>query len=140
ARLTKLGAGLGFEFNYADDMRMVNTFRAHQLLHWAEEQQRGHDLQVALFAAFFGERLDLNDPAVLSSVAVRIGLDADEALAVLADRRYAEAVRRRERFWTSREVSGVPAMVFDEQYLVTGAQGVDNYRAILQKVASGQAA
>ncbi|MEM9592163.1 MAG: DsbA family protein, partial [Pseudomonadota bacterium] len=99
-----------------------------------------HDLQVALFAAFFGERLDLNDPAVLSSVAARIGLDADEALAVLADHRYAEAVRQREHFWTSRGISVVPAMVFDEQYLVTGAQGVENFRAILQKVASGQAA
>ena len=30
ARLTELGADLGFEFNYADDMRMYNTFRAHQ--------------------------------------------------------------------------------------------------------------
>ena len=140
ARLTELGAELGFEFNYADDLRMVNTFRAHQLLHWAEDQQRGHDLQVALFAAFFGERLNLNDPAVLSSVAARIGLDADEALTVLADHRYAEAVREREHFWTSRGISGVPAMIFDEQYLVTGAQGVENYRAILQKIASGQAA
>ncbi len=29
ARLTEMGAALGFEFNYADDMRRVNTFRAH---------------------------------------------------------------------------------------------------------------
>ena len=50
ARLTELGAQLGFTFNYADDMRMVNTFRAHQLLHWAEGEGRGHDLQMALFA------------------------------------------------------------------------------------------
>ena len=28
-RLTELGAELGFTFNYTDDMRMVNTFRAH---------------------------------------------------------------------------------------------------------------
>ena len=32
ARLTEMGAALGFTFNYADDMRMVNTFRAHQLI------------------------------------------------------------------------------------------------------------
>lgn len=32
-RLKTIGAELGFAFNYPDDMRMVNTFAAHQLLH-----------------------------------------------------------------------------------------------------------
>ncbi|MGD9263954.1 MAG: DsbA family oxidoreductase, partial [Methyloceanibacter sp.] len=135
ARLTELGAELGFVFDYTDDMRMVNTFRAHQLLKWAEEHGRGHDLQMALFAAFFAERLDLNDPAVLARVAARIGLDGDEALAILTDGRYAEDVRQDEQFWISRGIEGVPAMIFDEKYLVVGAQGVDNYRSILEKIA-----
>ncbi|MGD8479386.1 MAG: DsbA family oxidoreductase [Methyloceanibacter sp.] len=140
ARLTELGAELGFVFDYTDDMRMVNTFRAHQLLKWAEEHGRGHDLQMALFAAFFAERLDLNDPAVLARVAARIGLDGDEALAILTDGRYAEDVRQDEQFWISRGIEGVPAMIFDEKYLVVGAQGVDNYRSILEKIAGAHAA
>jgi predicted DsbA family dithiol-disulfide isomerase len=140
ARLTELGAELGFTFNFTDDMRMVNTFRAHQLLIWAEEHGRGHDLQMALFAAFFGERFDLNDSAVLAEVAAGIGFDGDEALAVLADGRYAQAVRQDEQFWISRGIEGVPAMIFDEKYLVVGAQGVDNYRSILEKIAGAYAA
>jgi predicted DsbA family dithiol-disulfide isomerase len=140
ARLTELGAELGFVFDYTDDMRMVNTFRAHQLLKWAEEHGRGHDLLMALFAAFFAERLDLNDPAVLARVAARIGLDGDEALAILTDGRYAEDVRQDEQFWISRGIEGVPAMIFDEKYLVVGAQGVDNYRSILEKIAGAHAA
>ena len=140
ARLTELGAELGFVFDYTDDMRMVNTFRAHQLLKWAEEHGRGHDLQMALFAAFFAERLDLNDPAVLARVAARIGLDGDEALAILTDGRYAEDVRQDEQFWISRGIEGVPAMIFDEKYLVVGAQGVNNYRSILEKIAGAHAA
>jgi predicted DsbA family dithiol-disulfide isomerase len=140
ARLTELGAELGFTFNYTDDMRMVNTFRAHQLLRWAEEHGRGHDLQMVLFAAFFGERFDLNDPAVLARVAARIGFDGDEALAVLADGRYAQAVRQDEQFWISRGIEGVPAIIFDEKYLVVGAQGVDNYRSTLEKIVGAYAA
>mgnify|MGYP001823331777 FL=1 len=140
ARLTELGAELGFVFDYTDDMRMVNTFRAHQLLKWAEEHGRGHDLQMALFAAFFAERLDLNDPAVLARVAARIGLDGDEALAILTDGRYAEDVRQDEQFQISRGIEGVPAMIIDEKYLVVGAQGVDNYRSILEKIAGAHAA
>lgn len=140
ARLTELGASLGFTFDYADDMRMVNTFRAHQLLHWAESLGQGHQMKMALFAAFFTERRDVNDPQVLADVAAGIGLDRAEALAVLADGRFAEDVRTREQFWTSHGIQGVPAMIFDKHYLVSGAQGVENYRAFLAQVAEEKAA
>ena len=48
ARMTEIGAALGFEFRFSDDMRMHNTFNAHQLLHWAERQGRMNDLSLAL--------------------------------------------------------------------------------------------
>ena len=139
-RLTEMGEELGFTFSYAGDMRMVNTFRAHQLLHWAEVEGRGQDLQMALFAAFFTERRDLNDPEVLAEVAAGVGLDRDEALAVVADGRFAEVVRAREQLWTGRGIQGVPAMIFQERYIASGAQGVENYRLILQQLAEGRAA
>lgn len=136
ARLTEMGAELGFEFNYADDMRMVNTFRAHQLIDWAEDWDRAHDMKLALFAAFFTRREDLNNMDVLADIATSIGLDCDAARAMLESGERAETVRKKERFWTSRGVTGVPAMVFDRQHLVTGAQGEDTYAGILQQLTS----
>ena len=62
---------------------MHNTFAAHQLLHWAGEMGRKHDLKQALFTAHFTHRRDLSDRGVLADVAGEIGLDRDEALAVL---------------------------------------------------------
>jgi predicted DsbA family dithiol-disulfide isomerase len=140
AKLTAIGAELGFTFNYTDDMRMVNTFRAHQLLYWAETEARTHDLEMALFRAFFTEQRDLNNPEVLADVAGGIGLDRDEALAVLEDGRFAEAVRRVERFWLAQGVRGVPAMVFDQRHLVSGAQSAENYGLFLEQLAAGDAA
>ena len=140
ARLTAMGAALGFEFNYADDMRMVNTFRAHQLIDWAEGQGRGHEMKQALFAAFFTRRKNLNDPVVLGAVAESIGLDRAAALDVLESEERAELVRQKETFWTSRGVTGVPAMVFQRQHLITGAQGEDTYARILRHLADAKAA
>jgi len=140
ARLTAIGAELGFTFDYADDMRMVNTFRAHQLLHWATTQGRQHALKMALFGAFFTDRRDLHAPEVLADAAADTGLDRDEALAVLADGRYAQAVRNEEFFWTARGIQGVPAMVFNGRHLVTGAQGAETYGAILNRFAGQDAA
>ena len=139
ARLTEMGAALGFEFNYADDMRMVNTFRAHQLIDWAEDQGRSHDMKLALFAAFFTRRADLNNVGVLADVAASIGLDRDTARAMLDSEERAESVRKNERFWTSRGVTGVPAMIFNRQHLVTGAQGEENYAKILKQLQTAQA-
>lgn len=134
-QMTAIGQELGIDFRFADDMRMHNTFDAHQLLHWARGQGRMHDLKQALFAAHFTDRRNLSDSAVLADVAGEIGLDRDEALAVLQDQRHAEEVRAHEAFWLKQGIQGVPAVIFDSQHLVTGAQGVENYTDILSQLA-----
>jgi NADPH2:quinone reductase len=42
--------------------------------------------------------------------------------------------------WISRGIRGVPAVIFDQRHLVTGAQGVDNYITILHSLTKGRAA
>ncbi len=134
-RMTAIGAEVGFAFGFSDDMRMHNTFNAHQLLHWANLSGRKHDLKQALFTAHFTERRNLSDDAVLADVAAGIGLDRAEALAVLADQRFAADVRAAENHWIGQGIQGVPAVVFEGRHLVTGAQGVENYKNILDQLA-----
>ncbi|WP_281856791.1 DsbA family oxidoreductase [Litoreibacter halocynthiae] len=131
ANMTARGEELGFAFRFEDGFRMHNTFKTHQLLHWTKTQDRMHDLKQALFAAHFTDGRNLSDDAVLVDIAAEIGLDPAEAAAVLVDQRFAAKVREEQAFWAQQGISGVPAMVFDRQHLVTGAQGVDNYQNIL---------
>ena len=135
-RMTQAGADVGFEFRFADDMRMHNTFNVHQLLHWADQQGRKHDLKQALFAAHFTERQNLSDDKVLADVAASIGLPRDEALAVLGDQRFASDVRQAEQHWQNQGIQGVPALIFNRRHLVSGAQGVDNFTHILEQLAT----
>lgn len=134
AQMKALGDSLGFTFSYDDDSRIVNTFQAHQLLHWANEQGREHELKMALFTRYFTDGGDVSDTDVLLGAVGDVGLDIAEAKAVLANERYAKVVREREAFWTSNGISGVPAMIFNQKHLVTGAQGADNYAAILTQL------
>lgn len=133
-QMTKLGADLGFDFRFTEDMRMHNTFNAHQMLHWADKQGRKNDLKMALFTAHFTDGRDLSDIAVLADVAMETGLDRTEALAVLEEQRFAPDVRQEQNFWIQQGIRGVPAMVFDQKHLITGAQGVDNYTKILAQL------
>lgn len=134
-RLSDLGEELDFTFAWSDDSRIYNTFAAHQLIHWASEAGKAQDLKLALFDAYFTEGRDVSDTEVLIAVAGTIGLDTDDARAVLADQRFAETVREKETFWTSRGVSGVPTMIFDAQQATSGAQGVDIFSKVLQHMA-----
>jgi predicted DsbA family dithiol-disulfide isomerase len=132
--LTDLGNSLGFAFNFDDNSRIVNTFGAHQLLDWAQAEGKQHPLKMALFEAHFTRGLDVSLPEVLSEVAGSVGLDMTAAAEVLASGSQADDTRARQQFWTSRGISGVPSMVFDGKYLLTGAQGAQTYAQMLQKV------
>jgi predicted DsbA family dithiol-disulfide isomerase len=134
AMMAARGDEVDFEFSFSEDFRMHNTFNTHQLLHWADTQNRKHDLKQALFTAHFTNERDLSDDAVLVDIAAEIGLDRDEATAVLADQRFANDVRQQQTFWTQKGITGVPAVIFGQKHLVTGAQGVDNYKSMLNQL------
>lgn len=134
SRLAELGKSLDFHFDYSDDMRMVNTFRAHQLLHWAGQVGCQTELKLALFTAFFTEHKDVSVPEVLVAVAADVGLPAEEATAVLSDERYAKDVRKQQQYWVEREVYAVPTFYFQEKYLVPGAQESDTFARLLEKI------
>lgn len=135
-RITAIGKEVGFDFAFAEDQRMRNTFRAHQLIDWAEGQGRAHDMKLALLTAYFTQGRNVDDLDVLVDVAEGIGLDADQARQALDSGSQADQVRGKQRFWTQQGITGVPAMVFLRQHLVTGAQGTENYARILQHLAA----
>lgn len=133
-QLTALGAELGFNFRFSDDMRIQNTFRAHQLLHWAGQRGRQTELKLNLFRAYFTEGRNINDLSVLVQVAEQSGLPADEAEQVLQDERFAGTVRDSEQHWQNKDISGVPAFVFENRYALRGAQGVEAFARVLSKI------
>jgi len=135
AQLTELGEALGFTFRFFDGMRIYNTFQAHQLIEWAEERGKGHEMKQALLQAYFTDGKDVSDLGVLAETAESTGLDGAEARAALESGKHADSVRQREAFWVSQGIRGVPAMVFNGRHLVTGAQGVENYASILEQLA-----
>lgn len=133
-RLTDMGRALGFTFNFSDDTRMQNTFLAHQLLTWAQSKGLQHPLKMALFDAHFTQGRNVGDKEVLADVAGSVGLDPAEALEVLTSGSHAAQTREAQQIWTSRGISGVPSMIFEGKYLITGAQGADNYAQLLCKL------
>ncbi len=131
ARLAAAGEALGFSFNYQDDMRMVNTFRAHKLLHWAQSQNKQTQLSEALFAAFFSNGEDINNVETLLAVCEGIGLDPEAAKQALEDKETAYAVRNGQRHWREEGIQAVPTFIINDQYMVQGAQDAEAFGRML---------
>ncbi len=138
-QLQEMGAALGFDFNFTEDARIVNTFKAHKLLDHAAAQGVQHPLQMALFSAHFTENRDVSEESTLLDIAEEVGLDRAAAAEALKSEAHANAVRAQEEVWTENGISGVPSMIFAEKYLVTGAQGPQNYVRILEKALAAAA-
>lgn len=132
--LHDIGTALGIAFNFDDDSRIVNSFKAHMLLDFAATQGQQHPLKMALFAAHFSDSKDVSDPTILLDVATSVGLTRAQCEAALASDTHAHAVRAQEKVWQETGISGVPTMIFAEKYVATGAQGPQNYAEILNRV------
>jgi len=139
-RLTEIAESLGVEFRFHEGMRIHNTFRAHQLLHWAGEQGKQTELEQALFESYFTRQENVDDEQVLVAAAGRAGLDEKEAGAVLNDGRYADTVRDLQRSWLSKGIHAVPSFILNQRYLIPGAQDPEVFVAALNKLPDEEAA
>ena len=130
------GAALGFTFSMDKRGRIYNTFDAHRLLHWAEEQGLQHALKHALFTAYFTDGQNPGDHDVLVQLAGAVGLDANEARAVLTSGRYAEAVHEREQLYLQNGIHSVPAVIINDRHLIQGGQPVEVFEQALRQIAA----
>ncbi|NAT22187.1 DsbA family oxidoreductase [Pseudomonas syringae] len=129
------GAELGFTFGKGE-RRIYNTFDAHRLLHWAEQEGKQPALKQALFVAYFSELKDPSNHQTLADVAQKVGLDRLRAQAILDSDEFASDVREAEQLWTSRGITSVPTMVFNEQYAVSGGQPVEVFVSAIRQMLS----
>ncbi|MDF7800036.1 DsbA family oxidoreductase [Pontiellaceae bacterium B1224] len=133
-QMTKLGTELGFSFDFFDGMKVVNTQDAHVLLEYAKEQGLQTQLKLRLFSAFFTERKDVSDRAVLAREVEAVGLKVNDALAQLDDDAARGRVQAQEAFWHQQGVSGVPTIIFNQSSVLTGAQPVEVYKQVFTQL------
>lgn len=134
--LRQRGAAVGFTFANQDTRRIYNTFDAHRLLHWAEDSGRQHALKRALLTAYFTDGENVGDHDVLVRVAEAVGLDGNEARAILAGDRYAAGVRAQEQFFQRAGIHSVPAIIINRQHLISGGQPPEVFEQALRQIAA----
>ncbi|MBT2325817.1 DsbA family oxidoreductase [Variovorax paradoxus] len=142
AAIRARGAAVGFEFREEGRSRVYNTFDAHRLLHWAELEggEKQIALKKALLKACHTDGENLSDPELLVRLATEAGLDAQRARAILESDEYAAQTRERERLYTDAGIHSVPAIIINDQHLISGGQPVEVFERALRQIAGAEPA
>ena len=117
---------------YGRRTHTYNSRLAQELGKWADTQPGGEALHDALYRAYFVDARNIGNPEVLVELAQSVGLPAEEARAVLAERRFKDEV---DADWAKSHrygVTGVPTFVAG-RYGVVGAQPYEVLEQLLDK-------
>lgn len=111
-----------------------NSHRALELAEFARDRGRFQAVHDRLFAAYFEEGLDIGDETVLAEIASGAGLDAAEWQAEMVAGRYRDLVNRTTQIARERGFTSTPTMVFDDRFMIPGAQDMIVYRDVLRRM------
>ena len=106
---------------YSARSHTYNSRLAQEIGTWAETQSGGNSIHDKFFEAYFVDCRNIGDVEVIIDVVKSVGLDEQQARAVLAERRFKDAV---DADWEKSRrygVTGVPTFVSNGRGLV-GAQ------------------
>ena len=112
----------------------INTREAHVAAKYAASHHRGNEFHFAAMKAYWLEGRSLQDREVLGNLAEQVGLQGDGLLQVLEDRSFIAAVDADRMQAVSREISGVPAVVFNGKYILAGAQPYPVFKRLHDQV------
>jgi predicted DsbA family dithiol-disulfide isomerase len=131
-----LAAGTAVKIPFALEkaVRTPNTFLAHRLIWYAEEQGRQDAVVESLFRGYFVEGEDIGDNRVLVRLAERAGLDARAADHFLAGHDREAEVRTEEAAGHRLGIRGVPYFVLNKTHGLSGAQPVEVFVAAIHRM------
>jgi predicted DsbA family dithiol-disulfide isomerase len=86
-----------------------------------------------MLKSYFTEGENPASREALLRVVNALGLDAKRATEILDSDEYTAEVRARQRFYSENNINSVPAVIINDQYLISGGQPVEAFeKALLQ--------
>jgi len=132
--IAKAGKEEGIDFAFERIERAPNTLDSHRLIRWAGSAGCQDAVVEALFTAYFLEGRDISDHEILAEIASQSGMDAGLVARLLAEGRDRDLVGGEAAQARRMGVSGVPSFVFDNAYVVSGAQSPEVLAQVIDRL------
>jgi len=87
-----------------------------------------------IFHAYFTEGLDIGNLDVIAAVAGESGLDEKETRRAVLDGRYKSRLDEARKEGQLLSLTGIPLFIVENKYKIVGAQPIETFRDILDKI------
>ena len=134
ARIADAAKNAGIEIDFAAIQRTPNTMNAHRLIHWAGLEGRQNAVVAALFRAYFKEGRDIGSSDTLVDIAQATGMDPEATERLLATNADRDDLAARDADARQKGVTGVPAFLIAQQYMMPGAQPVETWQQVIDEL------
>ncbi|MEX0781066.1 MAG: DsbA family protein [Dehalococcoidia bacterium] len=118
----------------ASNRHLSNSHRALELAEFARDRGQFEAVHEALFKEYFEGARDIGDLDVLMDIARSAGLDPEEFRFETLIGRYASLVDQTTSTARAKGVTSTPTMIFDDRFVLTGAQDIETYRSVLERL------
>ncbi|GAB5371996.1 hypothetical protein AAMO2058_001627800 [Amorphochlora amoebiformis] len=126
--VTEQGEKVGIKFKY--EGKIGNTFDSHRLVEFAKDKGKQDELVDTLMSYYFEQKRDISDKGTLNEIASKVGLDAK---AFLESKEKEELVAEELLNARRMQITGVPAFIINNKYLVSGAQDTSTWEEVLKE-------
>lgn len=131
--LSEMAKSSGLDF-HMERLIPANSFNAHRLIHLAKLNHMQDEMKERLLKAKFVEGKNIGDIEVLKLLGIEMGLDQNELEDLYNGNRFVSDVREDEEIALELGIRGVPFFIFNKKYGVSGAQPVEVFTELLEKV------
>jgi predicted DsbA family dithiol-disulfide isomerase len=101
---------------------------------YAESQGKGEAFHQAVMHAYWQQARSIDDQDVLKEVAASVDLNTDNFASLLENPQFNAEVDNDIALANAYGLDGVPALVFNNKYLVVGAQPYDVLKRVVERV------
>ncbi len=112
----------------------TNSRPALVLEKYAQTQGKGAAFHVAAVRAYWEQGKDIGDTDVLRTVAEEVGLTTKDFEQILTSEGFNEQVKADVEMAHAYGLTGVPALIFADHYLVMGAQPYQALKQVIEQV------
>jgi predicted DsbA family dithiol-disulfide isomerase len=119
---------------FGDLTILSNSRLALMASEYARDLGRYDSFHQNIFHAYFTEGLDIGKLDIIADVAGKSGLDEKETLSAVRDGRYVSRLNETRKEASLIGLTGVPLFVIENKYKIVGAQPIETFRELIDKI------
>ena len=125
-----------FGIKFGPRLLLSNSRMSLEASEYARDMGKYELFHERMFYTYFTESKDIGSLDVLTESARVCGLDTDELLKALKERRYAHRLEESRKEAAKINLTGVPTFIINGKTKVVGAQQIAVFRDLLKKMCS----